>query len=129
MPPTTTELDREIEFALNEIVIARDAAAAPLRFTPDAAKASDEQSKSQFKANLPRIKGGFASVREGLLAASALFGSTAKALAQFQDPRATQITKDQMELAREFAEAACKLKLAEQHGVATPGVAEGLVCA
>lgn len=125
------ELEREIESALNEIGIARDAAAAPLRFAPDAAAASDEQSRGQFAANLPQIRGGFATVRDGLLSASALFGATAKALAQFQDLRATQITKEQMELAREFAEAACRLKLAQQHGVRPDdaGVREGLVCA
>lgn len=128
---TSTELDLEIESALNQIAIARDAAAAPLRFTAAAAAASDEQSRTQFRANLPRIRGGFATVRDGLLGASALFGATAKALAQFQDVRATQITQEQMELAREFAEAACKLKLAQLHGVPTSaaGVNEGLVCA
>ena len=128
---TSTELVREIQSALTEIAIARDAAAAPLRFTPDAAAASDEQSRGQFLANLPQIRGGFATVRDGLLGASALFGATAKALAQFQDVRATEITKEQMELAREFAEAACRLKLAQQHGVSpsNAGVREGLVCA
>jgi hypothetical protein len=130
MPPTT-ELEHEIQIALNEIAIARDAAAAPLRFNPAAAAASDEQSRGQFEANLPQIDGGFATVRDGLLAASALFGATAKALAQFQDVRATDISVEQMELAREFAEAACRLKLAQRHGVrpSDAGVREGLVCA
>ena len=128
---TSTELDLEIESALNEIGIARDAAAAPLTFTAAAIAASDEQSRGQFRANLPQIPGGFATVRAGLLSASALFGATAKALAQFQDVRATQITQDQMELAREFAEAACKLKLSQLHSVpvSATGVKEGLVCA
>ena len=127
----STELAREIQAALNEIAIARDAAAAPLRFAADAAAASDEQSRGQFLANLPQIRGGFGAVRDGLLSASALFGATAKALAQFQDVQATEITKDQMLLAREFAEAACRLKLAQLHGVSpsSAGVREGLVCA
>jgi len=126
-----TELELEIESALNEIAIARDAAAAPLRFAPDAAAASDEQSRGQFVANLPLIVGGFQTVRDGLLSASALFGATAKALAQFQDVRATQITKEQMELAREFAESACRLKLAIRNNKRPDetGVNEGLVCA
>jgi hypothetical protein len=128
--PVTTDIEKEIEAALAEIVIARDAAAAPLTFTEEAAEASDETSRSQFRANLPLIPGGFASIRKGLLSASALFGSTAKALAQFQDVRATEITLSQMELAREFAEQACRLRLGEARGKdpATVDVSDGLAC-
>ena len=128
--PLTTDIEKEIEAALAEIVIARDAAAAPLAFTEEAAEASDEMSRSQFRANLPLIPGGFASIRQGLLAASALFGSTAKALAQFQDIKATEITLTQMELAREFAEQACRMRLGEAKGKdpSTVDVSDGLAC-
>jgi hypothetical protein len=125
------ELEAQIESALKEIVIARDAAAAPLKFSSDAAALSDEMSRGQFRASLPLVSGGFtSSVREGLLAASALFGSVAKSLAQFQDIRATEINKEQMQLARAVAERACKLKLAEvkQKHPDTVDVSDGLLC-
>lgn len=128
MPEVTKQ---QIEDALREIVIARDAAAAPLRFTADAAAASDEQSRGQFQANLPSIKGGFAGdVRKGLLEASALFGAIAKAIAQFQDIRAIEINTEQMELARAVAQKACRLRLADATGKRLDELSptEGLVC-
>ncbi|HXI29537.1 MAG TPA: hypothetical protein VNG89_13960 [Vicinamibacterales bacterium] len=122
--------DPAIQAALDAIVIARDAAAAPLVFTPDAAKASDDRSIAQFRANLPLVNGGFAVVKEGMLHASALFGALAKTIAQFDDPAATVINLEQMSIARTAAERACKLTLARTLNKALESVSatDGHIC-
>src|SRR5688572_10179488 len=128
MPEIT---DQQIEDARRQIVIARDAAAAPLTFSAAAAAESDEQSRGQFRASLPSIRGGFSGdVRDGLLKASALFGAIAKALAQFQDVRAAEINVEQMRMARAVAQKACRVRLADMTGkrVDEVSTAEGLVC-
>src|SRR5690349_21372659 len=124
------DIEKEIAAALEQIVIARDAAAAPLTFATDAAAESDQRSADQFRASLPQVKGGFATVKKGLLHASSLFGVLAKTIAQFQDPAATQINLDQMHIARAAAEKACRLTLATQKGKTptTVDVSDGLIC-
>ena len=125
-----TDLDSQIASALGEIVAARNAAAAPLHFTAEADKASNDRSVTQFRATLPKVTGGFATVRDGLLRASTLFGTLAKAIAQSDDPAATQINVQQMSIARAAAEKACRLTLAKQKNksVESVGAADGLIC-
>jgi hypothetical protein len=128
MPTEVTEA--QIDAALAVIVKARDEAASPLVFTDQAKTASDERSKGQFRASLPDIKGGFATVQDGLVKASRLFGQLAKQIALFENPEAQQISVSQMEIARGAAEEACKLRIAgiAKKPVESVGTAEGLVC-
>jgi len=116
---------------LQECNQARDNAANPLHFSADAAAESDDRSRGQFRANLPRINGGFPAVREGLLQAFALYGAVAKMLAQFDDPAAAEITVEHMRIARIVSERACKLRLAGKTNKAVESVSasDGLVCA
>jgi len=128
MPPP---LEPEIADALAQIVIARNAAAAPLVFAADAAAESDERSVGQFRATLPGVPGGFLTVRDALLHASALFGALAKTIAQFDKPVATEITLEQMRIARTAAERACKLQLAtiKNKPIESVSVSDGHICA
>ena len=122
--------ETQIQTALAEIVKARDDAAAPLTFTAEAAKASDDRSEAQFRANLPQVPGGWTTVRDGILKASVLFGEVAKAIARFHDPTATQITLDQMATARGLAEHECKLNVATKKGkhFIEVTVLDGIIC-
>ena len=127
----TPKLEPEIAAALDAIVKARDAAARPLKFSKAAAEQADKRSVGQFRANLPVIPGGFASVKKGLVDASKLFGSMAKSIAKFQNPAAKEISVEQMEIARAAAERACKLTIASKKKKSLESVSapDGLVCA
>lgn len=125
------DIETEIASALPEMAKVRNDAAKPLVFSDAAAAAQDERSREQFRGSLPLIKGGFATVRTGLLEASALFGTLAKELARFDDPSATEISAAQAQLARETAESACKLKVAKklQKSVSLVKASDGIPCA
>lgn len=125
------DVEAEIATALPLMEAARNKAAEPLKFSAAAAKVSDDRSKGQFRANLPVIQGGFASIKEGLLAASTLFGSLAKALAQFENPDAKEISVEQAQFAREMAERQCKLRVAKKLNKSEAQVkaADGIPCA
>jgi len=127
---TGSDVTDEIETAKSEIAIARDYAAAPLVFSSDAADTLSSRDEGQLRANLPRIEGGWATVRDGVLKASGLAGEVARAIALFQDPDATEITVEQGNLARSVAERACKLKLAEvlEKEPDELSVEEGFIC-
>jgi len=127
----STKLEPEIADALAAITKARDAAARPLTFNAKAAKESDDRSVGQFRANLPLVRGGFPSVKDGLVEASRLFGTIAKAIAKFQDPGATEISVEQMRIARAAAERACKLTLAtkKRKSIESVSASDGLLCA
>lgn len=120
----------DIANALAECIAARQAAAAPLKFSAEAAAEANQRSESQFRANLPLIPGGFAAARTNLLRAATLFGAISKAIALFHDPAATEITRDQMASARAVMERECRFKVAAVARKAPDavGVAEGLVC-
>ena len=110
----TDDIETVIKHALKEMEKARNDAAKPLTFTTEAAEASDERSRGQFRANLPTITGGFPVVREGLLEASALFGKLAKELTLFENPAAKEIPKERAMFAREISEHACKVRVARK---------------
>ena len=127
---TGSNVTDEVETAKSEIAIAREYAAAPLLFSSDAATELSERDDGQLRANLPRIVGGWTTVRDGVLRAAALNGEIAKTLARFEDPEATEIKLEHATIARTVTERACKLKLArdQQKDPDELGVEEGFVC-
>ena len=118
-----------IHDAVNQCIEARVKAAAPLVFNAEALKFANERTLAQFTQNLERA-GGFTKAGPALLKAATLFGATAKVIALFHDPRATEIDIDAAASARKVVEAECKFGLAKRTGKhhATVGAPDGLVC-
>ena len=127
---TGNNVTDEVETAKSEIAIAREYAAAPLLFSSEAATLLTDRDDGQLRANLPRIEGGWTTVREGVLRAAGLTGEVAKVLARFENENAEEITEEQANLARTVAERACKLKLAkdQQKDPDELSVEQGYVC-
>jgi hypothetical protein len=66
-----------------------------------------------------------------LLKAATLFGATAKSIALFHDPRATEIDLDAAASARNLVEHECKFGLARRkgkHPTAVNAREDGLIC-
>ena len=120
----------DIKAAIAECSAARSRAAKPLVFSKEAVASLEGRSDGQLRASLPRIPGGWTSVKDEVLRACTLVGSVAKQIAQFQNPDATEISEEQAGLARSVAEKACRLRLAEKSKKAATavGITEGLVC-
>jgi hypothetical protein len=127
---TGSNVTDEVGAAKSEIAIAREYAAAPLLFSNEAATLLTQRDDGQLRANLPRIVGGWTTVRDGVLRAAGLTGEIAKTLARFEDTEAEEITVEQATLARTVAERACKLKLAkdQQRDPDELSVEQGYVC-
>jgi hypothetical protein len=127
---TGSNVTDEVETAKQEIAVAREYTAAPLLFSSEAATLLTDRDDGQLRANLPRIVGGWATVRDGVVAAARLTGEIAKMLARFENANAEEIAVEQATLARTVAERACKLKLAkdQQKDPDDLSVEQGYVC-
>jgi hypothetical protein len=119
----------EVELAMRECIAARSAAAAPLVFAQAAFEAANNRTEAQFQANLAAV-GGWAAARTALLLASTLYGATAKAIALFHNPNATEIGTDEEQSARKLMEQECKFRIANivNKPPEAVTVADGQVC-
>ena len=119
----------EIKLALKACIAARSTAAKPLVFNAKALKMANQRTLAQFSANLAAV-GGWKAAGPALLKASTLFGSVAKAIARFHNPKAKVIGVDDMASARVLMEQECKFKIAKskkKHPNAV-STSDGLVC-
>jgi hypothetical protein len=118
-----------VQSAVDHCIEARVRAAAPLVFNAEALKFANERTLAQFTANLATA-GGWSKAGPALLKAATLFGASAKAIALFHNPGATEIDLDAAASARKIVEAECKFGLARRTGKhhATVGAPDGLVC-
>src|SRR5215467_4781254 len=119
----------EIQAAVDECIKARAAAAAPLKFNAEALEFANRRSLGQFTANLATA-GGWKGAGPALLKAATLFGATAKAIALFHNPHATEIDLDAAGAARNLVEQECKFGLARSKGKHPTAVnsRDGLIC-
>lgn len=118
-----------IQAAVDQCIRAREEAAAPLKFNAAALKFSNDRTLHQFTANLAAA-GGWEAAGPAMLRAATLFGATAKAIALFHNPRATEIGLDEAGTARDVMERECRFGLAKRKGKhhTEIGVADGLIC-
>ena len=120
----------EIDAALDACDAARAEAALPLRFTEEARLMLRNRSDAQFRANLPLIEGGFQRIKKGILRASTLTGSLAKAFQLFHDPTAKEIVLQHAVRARVEIEKECKIRVGAKLGKPPEavGVSDGIPC-
>jgi hypothetical protein len=119
----------EIDTAVAECIEARAEAAKPLKFNREALDWAHTMTHGNFTENLARV-GGWETAGPNLLRAATLLGATAKAIALFHNPRATEINIHAAKTARAIVEKECRLGLASRTGrhPDTVGVADGLIC-